>query len=1471
MTGATVILSTFDPTTYAADPISQEYQRRAAGYNYWVSPNADGTFSLPDVRPGTYRVTVIKPGVYREATFDNIVVSAGGTTNAGNLTWTPDISGKGVWQIGTFDRSSGEFHNGNNYNNYISTFDFTKDFPHGVSYTVNSANPFNDTQNWRANWPLYQQNPSQDFYSVNFNLASAPATNSTVTVTVALVGQEYINDLAILIGSNRVDASFDHTADNASIVYRSGDSSSREMFRKLSFSGSWLHAGSNTITFHIVGGNMEYDAVRMDIQDPGTFSVAQWDGSAGNWSSAAHWQTQAYGYTAINKGTSGIANDTSTTFADGATNTAPINNVSSSLYYDAVMNGGTLTLDTSASVQKLSLLQGTLNVASGSPTLTANDAFVLGGATFNGAGVINAQTTTAVNFNNTISGGAKVNSIGTVAWTDGQTSVTVTGPGSQWNTLGLSFGQTGASTLSIVNSGLVSTGTGTLTVGPQGTLSMTGGTLNTTGIVNSGSFSATGSSIALGTGSLVNSGTATISGGLSGSSVVNTGGTLILGGTNTYTGGTSITGGVVQFAMASSIGGSGANVSVNNGGAVSFVPGISNASFLARLNPASSGALALSGTDAATDLNFTAGPLASFTSMSLGAIGSVTYSGSYTPVGGIYRLGGGGGTLTYTSLISGSSSLVIGNSGSSGTVIVSAANSFTGTTTLKGGVLSVSSLANGGANSPLGKSDSTAANLIIDGGTLLATAAATTDRLFTLGAGGATLDGSGGAMNWTGTGSLAAGGASDRTFTLTGSNAGNIFSPAIADPASGLTYLVKDGSGAWTLNSAAHTYSGDTTVLNGTLKLGANGSLPSGAGKGNLVIAVSGTFEMNGRDVAINGLNDGPAPATGPTSPNGNGGGTLNNSSGTHTLVLGNGDASGLFSGVISGGINLVKVGSGTQILSGDNTYAGTTTISAGTLQVGVGGTPSSYGPGDGGLRGKLGAGNIVNNATLVFNRGYMTTCTNIISGTGSLKQIANAELVLGSANTYTGPTLIGDGIANIGQGGANDGTGLAYTGDCSLNASVLANGGAASSIGASTNAAFNLVLDGGTLYYSGATAASTDRLFTVTQNGGAIYASGGLTFTNGGAIVMSGSGDRTLSLGGDTTATCTFGSDIGDPAAGGKTSLTKDRSAAWVIAPTASLTYSGNTNLLMGTLSLGTGVALPYGAGKGDVVFGTSTDFTSAYPAKLELNGNDLNINGLSGGLATYSIVDNNSGTHTLSLGNNDATAEFAGKITGGINLVKVGSGTQTMDGSSTYTGSTTVNGGALIFSATATIGGSGKNVTIVNGATLGAPDSLVDQTFLNRLTTSSSGVFCLTSSESNNLDFSSAGANLPNVSLGAIGSVTMSGTVTANGTTYKLGGGGGTLTLTSSLTGSGNSLLIGAAGTGNGPAGTVILTATNSYGGGTTVNAGTVQFNTAAGIGGSGANVIVNSGAVDAAGYAIEQAFLARINSSSGGVVAL
>ncbi|MGB8166017.1 MAG: autotransporter-associated beta strand repeat-containing protein, partial [Chthoniobacteraceae bacterium] len=95
---------------------------------------------------------------------------------------------------------------------------------------------------------------------------------------------------------------------------------------------------------------------------------------------------------------------------------------------------------------------------------------------------------------------------------------------------------------------------------------------------------------------------------------------------------------------------------------------------------------------------------------------------------------------------------------------------------------------------------------------------------------------------------------------------------------------------------------------------------------------------------------------------------------------------------------------------------------------------------------------------------------------------------------------------------------------------------------------------------------------------------------------------------------------------------------------------------------------------------------------------------------------------------------------------------------------------------------------------------------------------------------------------SLGAVGSVTYTGVLTPSGTTYRLGGGGGSLIYSSTITGAANGLTI------TGP-GTVTLTnAGNSYGGTTTVNSGTLTVS-GAGVVGAGA-LAVNGGALDLAG---------------------
>jgi fibronectin-binding autotransporter adhesin len=87
------------------------------------------------------------------------------------------------------------------------------------------------------------------------------------------------------------------------------------------------------------------------------------------------------------------------------------------------------------------------------------------------------------------------------------------------------------------------------------------------------------------------------------------------------------------------------------------------------------------------------------------------------------------------------------------------------------------------------------------------------------------------------------------------------------------------------------------------------------------------------------------------------------------------------YGGVISGTGTVQKLGAGTLTLTGDSTYTGTTTISAGSLQVGNGGTTGSI------------VGNVVDNAALIFNRSNALTYGGVISGTGTLQKLGAGAL----------------------------------------------------------------------------------------------------------------------------------------------------------------------------------------------------------------------------------------------------------------------------------------------------------------------------------------------------------------------------------------------------------------------------------------------------------------------------------------------
>ena len=202
--------------------------------------------------------------------------------------------------------------------------------------------------------------------------------------------------------------------------------------------------------------------------------------------------------------------------------------------------------------------------------------------------------------------------------------------------------------------------------------------------------------------------------------------------------------------------------------------------------------------------------------------------------------------------------------------------------------------------------------------------------------------------------------------------------------------------------------------------------------------------------------------------------------------VLADAGTASTLSGTITGVGAWTKRGPGTLTLTGANNYSGGTTVSAGTLQLGNGGTTGSI------------TGNVANNGILAFNRSDVVTFGGVISGTGGVQRNGTGTTVLIGNNTYTGGTIINAGTLQLGNGGtAGSITGnVLNNGILAFNRSdfvtfdgLISGTGALAKLGNGT-----LTLPNSNIYSAGTTIAAGTIL---TQNASAL-GTGPVSFGNG-------------------------------------------------------------------------------------------------------------------------------------------------------------------------------------------------------------------------------------------------------------------------------------------------------------------------------------------------------------------------------------
>ena len=465
-----------------------------------------------------------------------------------------------------------------------------------------------------------------------------------------------------------------------------------------------------------------------------------------------------------------------------------------------------------------------------------------------------------------------------------------------------------------------------------------------------------------------------------------------------------------------------------------------------------------------------------------------------------------------------------------------------------------------------------------------------------------------------------------------------------------------------------------------------NGNYGSGLQPGGGVVNITGgTLDLYGHDQFLTGFTVSDAGGTLANSSTTTGATytpyktTLNGTlvvNTTSDITLSRGSTGDNSSGIDGVG-GLTKNGDATLYLTSDNGYQGATTINAGTLQIGGGGSS-----------GTLGTADVTNNGILRFDRSDNAyTVANAISGSGQLVKNGGGTITLTGTNGYAGNTTVNAGTLSVSDVSS---TGNIGTGELFITGGTLAFTGTSSStgrnvwVGSGTTDGVN-VANGGTLEFTGIVRSNINANAYLNK-----YGTGTLTLSNTtdnsylhvaaheGTVLFNSASGQYVHAGSisaiDADATIQF------TGSGDKQVWAGDIDGQ----QGGTIAITGGTLDLNGRSQVQTAFSV---SSAGGTLANTNTAAASSYtPYSSTLDGT----------LTVHAVGD-----ITLGVGTSGSASTGSGGIT------KTGSGKLTLSGENSYTGATAVNAGTLVVDGSIT--GTGGDVTVASGATLAGNGSIV------------------------------------------------------------------------------------------------------------------------------------------------------------------